>query len=125
MLAAVTDVVIDEPEDVERLDQIVVVVEEFNSSVEPEDRLHAVRVVRNQRMNRSGTLLDIAARPGHPIVFQVAPTAFQRAGENSPAMAVAVQPSAFLYPENVGVHVVPDVERQMANEYILHIRNIR
>src|SRR5262245_46216218 len=111
MLAAVTDVVVDEPEYVQRLDQIVVVVEELNRPVEPEDRLHAVRVVRNQRMDRAGTLLNITTRPGHPIVFQVAPTAFQRAGENSPAMAVAFQPSAFLHPENVGVHVVPDVER--------------
>jgi len=33
VLAAVTDVVVDEPEDVERLDQIVVVVEEFDRAV--------------------------------------------------------------------------------------------
>ena len=40
-------------------------------------------------------------------------------------MAVAVQPSAFLNPENVGVHIVPDVERQMANEYVLHVGDVR
>src|SRR5262249_59544266 len=103
MLPTVTDVVIDEPEDVQRLGQIIVVVEELDRPVEPEDRLHAVRVVRDQRMDRTGTFLDITARPDHPIVFQVAPTSFQRAGENPSAMAAAVQPSAFLDPENVGV----------------------
>ena len=43
---------------------------------------------------------------------------------NPPAVAVAAQPSAFLHPENVGVHVVPDIERQSANEHILHVWDI-
>src|SRR5262245_150666 len=76
-------------------------------------------------MDRAGAFLNITARPSHPIVFQVAPTALQRAGEDPPAMAVAAQHSTFLNPENVGVHVVPDVERQMADEYVLDVGNIR
>src|SRR5215831_9381302 len=75
-------------------------------------------------MDRAGALLNITARPSHPIVFQVAPTAFQRAGENPPAMAVAAQHPAFLNPENVGVHVVPDIERQMTDEHVLDVGNI-
>src|SRR5262249_5431434 len=38
--------------------------------------------------------------------------------------AVAAQTSAFLHPEDVGVHVVPDIERQVANEHILHVWDI-
>jgi len=44
--------------------------------------------------------------------------------KNPPAVAVAAQTSAFLHPENVGVHVVPDIKRQVANEHILHLWDI-
>src|SRR5713101_2057454 len=73
VLPAITQIVVDKPEDVQRLQQVAVVIEELDRAIEPEDRLHPVRIVGNQRVDRSGTLLYIAARACHPIVFQIAP----------------------------------------------------
>src|SRR5262249_13537887 len=125
LLPAVADIVIDEPEDVESLDQIVIIVDELQGPVEPEYRLHPVGVVGNQSVYGPRTFLHVAPGPGDPVVFQVPPAPLQRARENPAAMPVPVQPSTLFHPKNVCVHVVPDIERQVTDEYILNIRNVR
>src|ERR1700689_1080386 len=98
MLATVRDVMVDEPENVQRIEQIVLIVVELKRSVYVKERLHPIRIVGNECVNRSGILADVASRPRHPIVFEVAPTAFQRASENRAAMPMAPELPSFFYP---------------------------
>src|SRR5262249_19710379 len=93
LLAAVGDVVVDEPKDVKGLNQVVAVVDKLQRTVEPEYGLHAIGVIGNQRMYRARTFLYIAAGTGNPIVLQVPPAPFKRASKNPSAMTVPVQPS--------------------------------
>jgi hypothetical protein len=51
VLPAVAHVVVDEPEHVQRVAHLSLLVEEFERAVQPEERLHALRVVHDQRMD--------------------------------------------------------------------------
>src|ERR1700690_1646667 len=76
-------------------------------------------------MNRDWAFHLLTARPGYPVIFQIAPTAFQCARKNPPAVAMSPETSILLDPKNVRIHVVGYIESQMANEYVLFKRHIR
>ena len=124
MLAAVAHVMIDEPEHIQSFEQIVLIVVELKRSIQIEERLHAVGIVADQGVNRAGSFLDVAARAGDPVILQITPVAFERACEDWPAMLVAAEDAALLYPQNVGVGVMADIEGNVANEDIFHERHV-
>src|SRR6266567_5127849 len=102
MLLAVAQIVVDVPEDVERLREIVVVIVEFERAIQPEDGLHPVRVVGYQRVDYSGTFVDVTAWPCHPVVFQIAPATLEHVAGYRAAMLVAAEHAAALDPQNIG-----------------------
>src|SRR6266436_9985491 len=83
---AVIQVVVHKPEDVQRLQKIVLIVIKLKRAVEPENGLHAL--VRDQGVGRAGTFLHIASCPGHPVILQISPTALQCISKNPAAMAM-------------------------------------
>src|ERR1700733_16226162 len=103
--AAVVEVMVDEPENVEGVEQHVVVIVKFEGAIQKENCFHAVGIIGNQGVNHAGILADITAGAGDPIVFQIAPTAFERAGGNGPAMTVAAEYAPFFHPKNVGERI--------------------
>src|ERR1700745_3365807 len=125
MLAAVAYVVIDEPEDVQRLGQRIVIVVEFEGPVQPEKSFHSVRIIRYERVNAAGTFVDVAARARYPVIFQITPAAFESACEYRAAMAMASELPAFFHPEDICERAAADVEGEMANVDILDEWNPR
>jgi hypothetical protein len=59
-LLAIAQIVVNEPEAVQRVEEVVVVVEELNGAVEKEESLHAVGIVGDQGVSRTRTLLVLA-----------------------------------------------------------------
>src|SRR5271154_2737701 len=118
VFATVADVVVDEPENVESFQQIVVVVAELERTIHEEHGLHAVGVVGNESVSDAGTLADVTASFGNPIIFKIAPASFEGAGTDGAAVAMAAEHAALLDPQNVDVIVVADIKGQMADENI-------
>ncbi|MGB7750661.1 MAG: hypothetical protein WCF88_03845, partial [Candidatus Acidiferrales bacterium] len=59
--AAVAEVVVDEPENVEGVEQHVVVVVKLERTIQEENRLHPVRIVGDQGVNHAGIFANVAA----------------------------------------------------------------
>src|SRR5580692_7944776 len=122
--AAVAEVVVDEPENVERVEQHVVVIVKLEGAVQEENCFHAVGIVGDQGVNHAGIFADVTAGAGDPIVFQITPGPFQRAGGDGAAMAVAAEPTAFFNPEDVGEGIGAHIKSEMANENIFLERHV-
>ena len=71
MLAAIALVVIDEPPDIDRFDEITVVVVELEWSLEPAKQLDSVGIVAHQGVDQAGSFVDEVAGAGNPIVLDV------------------------------------------------------
>ena len=114
LLLAVGLVMIDEPEHVDRLHHPVLLVQELERAVEPEDRLHAVLGVQGVRP--AGALPDEVARLRHPRVLPVQPAALEHVAGHRPAVAVPSELAAGLHPEHVGRAAAADVEGEVLDE---------
>jgi hypothetical protein len=116
---------VNEPEDVEGVEQHVVVVIKLEGTIQKENCFHPFGIVADQGVDHAGIFADVTAGARDPIVFQIAPAPFQRAGGDGPAMAVAAEHAAFFHPENVGERIGAHVESEMANENIFLERHVR
>ena len=125
MGAAIADVMVNEPENIEGVEQHIVVVVKFKGTVQKENGFHPVGVIGDQRVNRPGIFPDVAAGPRDPVIFQIAPTSFQRAGRNRATVLVASQHAALLNPEDVRKRVCAHIECQMADKNIFLERHVR
>src|SRR5579862_3696881 len=76
-------------------------------------------------MNCTGAFMYIAARPRHPVIFQVPPAALKRACEHRTAMAMAPELSTLFDPEDIRERTSANIESQVADIDVLNKRNPR
>ncbi|QTK80531.1 hypothetical protein AT6N2_C3013 [Agrobacterium tumefaciens] len=104
---------IDEPEYVRGEIVLALLVVEFDRPVDPENRLHAVRIVRIERMVGARQLVDEIAGTGDPAIFVIGEGAFKRQRRDDAAMAMRADAAAALDPENIGDRIGPHVETEV------------
>src|SRR5277367_6408556 len=70
--AAMVQVMVNEPENIEGIEQHIVVVVKFERAIQKENCFHSVGVVGNQGMNHAGILPHVTAGPRDPVVLDSA-----------------------------------------------------
>src|ERR1700757_225861 len=88
MLAAVTFIVVDEPEDIGRFHEVAAIVVELDWPLEPGEQFDAIRVVTHECVYQSRRFVDEVTRARNPIVFEIAGTTLQTHHHHRAAMFV-------------------------------------
>src|SRR5579875_3145016 len=114
---AVARVVVDEPEHVDGLEDLVVFVEELERPVQPEHGLHAL--VGDKGVGPTWALAQEVPRARDPVVLEIAPAAFERVAGHRPAMAMATEESAGVDSQHIGGAVRAHVEGEVPDPDVL------
>ena len=88
MRAAIRFVVIDEPPDIDRLDERAMLVEEVDGAFHPAEQFHSLRMVRNERVDEPRSLVDEIPGAGDPVLLQVARATLQADHDDRSVMLV-------------------------------------
>src|SRR3984957_1637181 len=105
----------DEPPDIDRFDEITVVVIKLQWSLKPTKQLDAVGMVAHEGMDQPRRLVDEVAGSGNPIVFEIPGAALEADHYDGSAMLVCANHTGRLYPQNVAENVMASIEKKMAD----------